>query len=589
MAGPLTKFAKREEVAAPKLDPLQAVLEMYQLQQADAANRRTPFLDWALRVPEPKSGTLDFDRFPFQRELYAEGAYEKEMVIKKATQLGISAWLTRWVMYHADIGALVALYVFPKLAQMYDFADARVKQAILGSEYLRGRVPPAHVQNKGLRQIGLGMVYFRGSEVKTALDSVDADVLALDEYDTLTQENIPDAERRISGSDIALIRRVGVPSTPNWGIDKLYNESDMRRWMVKCESCRTQQHIEFPDNVDLEAAIVICKKCRKPLDVRKGEWVAEHPDRDIRGYHIPRLVKPNTNVAEIVKASKKTNPTERKTHHNKDLGLAYADEEGRLSDEAIAAACRAYAMAPRDGGYRGPNLVTMGVDVASTRALNVRISEHFGERKRALLIARVDNFNEIEKLIRRFNVKMCVIDHAPEERMARKVAEKFPGRVYLCAYAQNQGQIFAVKEELRLITVRRVEAIDATYDLIRRQLNELPGGRGGDPEALPEGYKEELQGEVREAETDEFGRTTVHYRKTGANDYTHAEVYDVVATEAWHYRQGVESELSEDTQPLDDMIEFERAKLDPIGSPASPSEYDPGFEGSNEYEPGFED
>lgn len=584
MAGPLTKYAREHGAeAGPKLDPMSALLEMYELEQVDAANRRTPFLDWALRVPEPKSGTLDFDRFPFQREFYAEGAYEKEMVIKKATQLGISAWLTRWVMYHADIGALVALYVFPKLAQMYDFADARVKQAILGSEYLRGRVPPAHVQNKGLRQIGLGMVYFRGSETKTALDSVDADVLALDEYDTLTQENIPDAEKRISGSDVALIRRVGVPSTPNWGIDKLFNESDQRRWMVKCEGCRTQQHIEFPDNVDLEKAIVICKKCRKPLDVRQGEWVAEYPERDVRGYHIPRLVKPNTNVKEIIKASKATNPTLKKTHFNKDLGLAYADEEGRLSDEAIAAACRAYSMT-LDGGYAGDRLVTMGVDVASARALNVRISVHLeGDRKRALWIGRVDSFDEVIDLMRRYNVKMCAIDHAPEERLARKVAEKFPGRVYLVVYAQNAKEIFTVDEEMKRAVVRRVEAIDATYDLIRRQLNELPGGRNGDPEALPEGYKEELQGEVRETEKDEFGRETVRYRKTGPNDYTHAEVYDVVATECWHYRQGIDAAQRETFQPLDEMLEFQRAQLEPTEDDLG--QYEPGLE--DLYEAGF--
>lgn len=587
MAGPLTKYAGggstqfKEAPSGPTLNPMSALLEMYDLQQADRQNRRTPFLEWAKRVPEPKSGTLDFERFPFQLELYSEGAYEKEMVIKKATQVGISAYLTRWVMYHADIGALVALYVFPKLAQMYDFADARVKLAILGSEYLRGRVPAAHVQNKGLRQIGLGMVYFRGSETKTALDSVDADVLALDEYDTLTQENVPDAERRISGSEVALIRRVGVPSTPNWGIDKLYEESDQRRWLVKCSACKTHQALEFPGNVDMETAKVVCQKCRKPLDVRKGEWVAEHPDRGIRGYHIPRLVVPHTNVASIIKASKKTNPTDRKTHHNKDLGLAYADEEGRLSDEAIAAACRAYSMAPRDGGSTTDNLVTMGVDVASVRALNVRISEHFGDRKRALLITRVDDFNELANLMRRFNVKMAAVDHAPDERMSRSFAEKFPGRVYLVAYAQNQKQIFSVDEDTKLATVRRVEAIDATYDLIRRQLNELPGGRTGDPEALPEGYKDEMQGEVRESETDEFGRSTVRYKKTGPNDYTHAEVYDVVATEIWHYRLEVDDDLRETFQPLDDMLEFERADLDGIDS-----DYKPGLEDEG-YDPGF--
>lgn len=570
----------------PQLGPMSAVVEMHHIQRATAANLRTPFMDWAKRVPEPKAGTLDFTRWPFQAELYLEGSHEKEIVVKKATQVGVSTYLTRWVMYHADIGGLVALYVFPKLAQMLDFADARVKLAILGSDYLRGRVPPQHVQNKGLRQIGLGMVYFRGSETKTALDSVDADVLALDEYDTLTPENIPDAEKRISGSEVGLIRRVGVPSTPNWGIDKLYKESDQRHWLVKCTRCKQKwQQITFPDNVDFKKAIVVCRGCHKPLDVRKGQWVAKEPKCMIRGYHLPRLIVPHTNVKSIIKASEATNPTHIKTHHNKDLGLAYADEQGRLSDKAIAAACRAYSMAPPDGSYVGDNLVTMGVDVASSRALNVRISEHFGERKRALLIARVENFNAVETLMTRFNVKMCAIDHAPEERMARKVVERFPGRVYLVAYAPKQKLVFSVNDDMMMATVRRTEALDATYDLIRQQLNELPGGRKADPEALPEGYKDELQGEVRETEKDEFGRETTRYKKTGPNDYTHAEVYDVVATELWHYVQSMGEAQRETFQPLDDMIEFERSSLetreDDLGH------YDPGLEDGG-YDPGFE-
>lgn len=45
-----------------------------------AASKRPPsFFDWAQLVPEPRSGTLDFERFPFQKELYERGASDREM------------------------------------------------------------------------------------------------------------------------------------------------------------------------------------------------------------------------------------------------------------------------------------------------------------------------------------------------------------------------------------------------------------------------------------------------------------------------------------------------------------------------------
>jgi hypothetical protein len=37
---------------------------------------------------------------------------------------------------------------------------------------------------------------------------------------------------------------------------------------------------------------MVRRKCRRRLDVRAGEWVATYPDRDVRGYHLPKLVVP---------------------------------------------------------------------------------------------------------------------------------------------------------------------------------------------------------------------------------------------------------------------------------------------------------
>lgn len=555
-------------------DPVTAAIQEDFLERVrKRSGVRVPFYTWALRVPEPKAGRLDFDRFPFQKELYKDGADAKEVVIMKSTQVGVSAYLARWVMYWADVKSVTALYVFPKLKQMYDFADARVRASIMESEYLMTRIPSSFVQNKGLKQIGGGFVYFRGSESKADLDSVDADVLALDEYDTLTHAHIPDAERRLSGSSLGLIRRVGVPSTPNWGIDRLYQESDQRNWMVRCEGCNEWQALTFEDNLDVEALKIVCRKCRKPLDVKLGEWVATYTDREARGYHIPRLIVPDTNLKAIYQASLSSNPSERAVFFNKDLAMAYAPEEGRLSDAAIQAAQSAgggYTLAP---SYTGNNLVTMGVDVASARALNVRISEWADDgSKRALFIGEVENFNDLQRLMERFSVKMAAIDHLPEGRLARSFAERFPGRVYLVAYDTTRSprdtEVLKVNEEARLATVRRVEAIDATFEQIRLQMNKLP-------EDLPPGYVQQLQALVRVAEKDEIGRVTVSYRSTGADDYAHAEVYDLVASELWRFRTTAEALLSEKFTPLDDMLEFERADLSAGGDDV---DYSPGPE-----------
>lgn len=542
-----------------------AVAEMLAAGRAVEAEKRTPFRDWAMTIPEPKSGTLDFTRFPFQHELYETLADDAEVVVKKGTQVGVSAWLLRWALYWADIRGRTALYIFPKARHLNDFADARVRPLVQGSRYLRGRVPSDYVQNKGLKQIGRGFVYFRGSESKDDLDAVDADVLALDEYDSLTQANIPDAERRIGASADGLIRRVGVPSVPGYGISRFYEQSDQRLWHVRCEGCSEWQPIDFWANVDQDAMQVVCRACRKPLEVANGEWVATYPDRSVKGYHVTQLLVPQANLGRIVAASTEREPYRRQTFWNKDLGLDFAPEEGRLSLAALQAAQAQYTTEP---GYAGANLVTAGIDVASTRALNVRISEHFGDgTKRALFLNTVESFDELCLLMERYRVHMAGIDSQPERRLAHAFAERFAGRVYLISYGgAHQRDVLTVDEDRRQASVRRLEALDATLEQIRLRKNLLPLD-------LPAGYVEQMQSPTRFAEEDELGRQTVGYRSTGPDDYAHAETYDLVAEELWNYRQEVQLALREEFRPLDDLLEFTRSDLNSYG-PAP--EYSPG-------------
>jgi len=519
------------------------------------------FRPWSERVPEPKTGPLDWARFPFQVEMYdQEGEQDREVVVKKATQIGVSAYLVRATIYYADVRGWTSLYVFPTGKQVYDQSDARVKPLLEG-EYLRSRVPRGFVQNKGLKQIGLGFVYYRGSQNKRELDSVDADVLALDEYDELVQENVPDAERRVSGSPHGLVRRVGVPSIAEFGITDSYERSDQRRWVTKCPSCGHWQDVDYWDNVDEEQVLVVCSKCRKgPLPVETGEWVAAYPERDVRGYHAPRLLVPriarneNGALAEIVRASKRTKVYEITTFHNKDLALDYSPAEGRLTPGAIAAAQSAGGEFFMVESYADTRLVTMGVDVASRRNLNVRISEHLGDGvKRALWIGEVSSFDAVVELMRRFRVNMACVDHLPEGRLAMGLANRFPGMVYLVSYAA-QKQVMAVHEERRAVSVRRVEAIDAMMQQIREQRNWLP-------QDLPDGYGKQLRSLVRHTVVDDQDRVTVSYKATGDTDYAQAEVYDLVASEMWAYRQGVQAAQAAELRPLDELMEFERGAL----------------------------
>lgn len=539
------------------------------------------FLEWARQVPEPKTGPLNFEQFPFQRELYAEGVELPEVAVMKSTQVGASAWLVRWAIYWADRGKTV-LYVFPAEEQLRSFHNARIAP-LLRCPYLAKRVENATVSNANQREIGNGWLNLRGAQTVAGLESVDADGIAIDEYDLIPAGAIPVVERRISApTSMGLIRRIGWPSIEDHGIARQYNLSDRRRWFVKCPACGEQQFLRFfprrgaegdeegdglPNAtsayVDREGELVRCGKCDKPLTpaaVRTGEWVAEFPERDSRGYHVHRLLVPGVPPRPMIEASRRTDAFEVQSFYNRDLGEPYSPKEGRLSKAAIAAAQSAggnHLQGPWDVGYAGDGLVTMGVDSASARDLNVRISlyAHDLSNKRALFIGEVDSFDKLAEIMDIYNVRMAAIDHLPDGRLARDFTQRFYGRAFYVRFLPpTSPDLFILDREERSAAIKRTEAIDATLGLIRATRNRLPID-------LPEGYVDHMRNVVRFHELDELGRQTVGYRSLGAIDYLMAELYDYFALRLVE-TEVLAERMSEQTYVrLEDYVEFERSTL----------------------------
>lgn len=569
------------------------------MEEARSTKQVVSFREWSQRIPTARQTTLDFVRFPYQPEFYdVLGDLDiKEVDAMKGVQIGASEAMTRLGLYLPDVHNLTALYVFPALKQMYDFSDARVNPLRENSEYLRERTTVGP-WNKGLKRVGRSLVYYRGSESKRDLIAVDADAVLMDEYDLLHPPNVPEAEKRISGSLIGLTRRVGIPTDPEYGIAKRYTQSDRRQWLVKCTRCDAGwQPIDFWKNVTWETdedkvihdPAVVCHQCRKPLDVLKGEWVAEKPGRS-PGFHIHRLmVASERNLRMLIADSLERDPVRVKAFWTNDLGLPYADEAGGLSRKDIATALTAgevFARTQLDQefllmtpGYRGTNVVTAGIDVASVRALNVRISEHIdpltqaGHRKRALWVGTCDSFEEVTEKLQLYNVHYAVVDHLPEGRLARGLATQFWGRVYVAHYSQNQLNPLVVNSEDMTLGAQRVPALDATKAIMQQQRNLLPAD-------IPADYVEQMVTPRRKIEKDEFDRQTVTWESKGPDDYFQAETYDVLATEVAKIRMEYDDFTREEQWQLDERLDFERSRV----ADNYDTSYRPGPGGDDDFE-----
>lgn len=523
---------------------------------------------WAIRVPE-RGVPLNLAEFPFQEAWYSEEiANAPEVVWEKAAQVGMSGYAWRWAARRAEHFGDRVIYFFPTDDDVSDFGDQRIEPSIQDCVMLLRRMPASSVRHKHLKQIGAGFLALRGTQSKSAVQSVDADALVFDEYEYLHQGNLAHAERRIAGAKAAgrqpRIRRFGYPTVSGAGIDSLFRRSDRRYWHVTCPECGTEQrltwqknmrwrsrpggeecrwgHDDFEDWREVSEAWRACTECDADLEtplgvpgpIHHGRWVALNPASDLIGFHVSRLIVPRTDLIEIVRNSRKTSPTDQEAFWNNDMGEPWSPSEAALTEEDINAAC-SYGQDQLEV-YRGRNPLISGVDVASERDLSMWIDELLPDgTARAIWIGEPLDFTEVAQNIRRFGIVMTVIDSMPERRQARAVAMTFPGRVVLASYDdKNTADAFKYDVKKNLVTINRTEAIDAFMDGIRH-VRRIPLRNP------PTRFVSQLMSPKRRTVEDTKGRPKRIYESTGpdGDDYAHAGVYGVVARELYVLRAQV--------------------------------------------------
>lgn len=143
---------------------------------------------------------------------------------------------------------------------------------------------------------------------------ISADKNVIDEVQDMDISFLPIIHETISASrDWGLIQYAGTPKTLDNTIERLWTDSSMAEWMVKCPhgGCGHWNipSLEFdllkmigPVHSDISEKCpgVICAKCAKPINPRPfsqggtGRWVHRHADRrwSFAGYHVPQIIMP---------------------------------------------------------------------------------------------------------------------------------------------------------------------------------------------------------------------------------------------------------------------------------------------------------
>lgn len=531
-----------------------------------ALAREYPVLGLALTTHRSTRGlALQFASRPFLVELYADARIMEQVAIRKAVQTGVSEWMLQVMLDAAGWRGRVSAYVLPSYKVRNRFVQSRVNPLLLQVPAYRDRCPGGAIgedakggaENLALKRFGRGALMFLGSETETDFVEFSADLLIVDEYDSCNQRNVALAWNRLRESPFPQTIYVGNPSLPRQGISREYDESDRRRWFVRCDHCGERQNIDWFRNVverdDAgrwiardrkgwalgEVVRPCCVRCARPFDrtPEQALWVQETPSNPRRGYAMSRLDICDESLRQLVVEWLRAqgNPDLVRAFFNSVLGLGYEFEGSRLTVESLEHATAGQPDLDHDGGETySAQVVTAGVDVGAVLHTTVSVVTRDPEGnpvRTARFVGACRSFSEVADVFRRYRVDVAVIDSMPETHKAQELRDTFVDEggtmVWLCQFHPT-ARVGAQRYGMRLDYAAHVVQVDRTavFDV---SFEDIVGGRRsfpGDTWGVV-GWSDQMRAPVRVVDPE---RARIIWTEGSAADhYRLSDVYDRVA------------------------------------------------------------
>lgn len=401
-------------------------------------------------IKNEAGGPIDFIDHLFLFDIYADQS--PKLVCYKAAQIGFSTMAILKSLWLAKQKGMDIIYTMPSSSDMKDFVGGKINRMINQNPILLQYVKDKDsVEQKA---VGDSLIYYRGTWTEKAAIAVSSDLNIHDEEDRSKQEVIQQYASRLQHSKYKWEWHFSNPSVEGNGVSRYWSRSDQKHWFIKCTACDKEQFLSFPDSLDVQKRIFICKHCKGELtreDRRKGRWVSKYKNREFSGYWISLLMAPWITAAEII------NYHETKSAEyfsNFVLGLPYVGEGNQVTPDIIYRNCTS--------DINTQERVVIGCDSG--------LKKHYvlGNKDGIFYAGITPTWDTIRSLLKKYERSIAVIDALPDLTEPRRLREEFPGRVFLCHYAQDRKTFQIIrwgsKQELGNVTVDRNRMMQIVID-----------------------------------------------------------------------------------------------------------------------------
>jgi hypothetical protein len=514
---PLSDVSKKEKLFE---DLLQSIDQRF----TDTTGAVPSLAEWAVNTPI----ILDGRPFTFERHEYLIEPYNDDhpyQVEAKAAQLGLTSRAMLGAIYKACYFPYKGiLYLFPSKTDVNDFTRGRVDPLIEDNPDSIGKLLK-NTDSINIKRIRNTFFYFRGMTSRVGLKSVPADRIIFDEIDEAPQNAVDMAMERMGHSEYKEVLMLSNLTLPDYGIDKAFQETDQRYWLLKCEKCGEYTCLEdtFPDClITLDDRVIrACQRCKSELNPSIGQWVAKRPSiTDKRGRHYSQLFSHYVDPADILRQFRTTNNLT--DFYNLKIGIAYVEAANRLTVEEVLSLCSNEGIAESD---EGPCF--MGVDQG--KDLHVVIGKKARNMAGKIIHLEIyKDWEELDRLMKNFHVSRCVVDALPETRNARAFAERHKGRVFLNYYNERQKGHYSWNEKELIVQCNRTESMDASHREIQDGTIILPREC-----EVTRSFAEHMHNVAKKLEEDEeSGSKRYIYVKLGPDHFRHAFNYEAMARQS---------------------------------------------------------
>ena len=249
---------------------------------------------------------LDGKPFSFEGRNYLHPIYNapwRNLLLKTARQVEKTTMLCNNMMVNSMVRNFhKSLYVSPSHSQTRQFSNDKLKNAIEKSPLIKKYYQDWSVSNQVFEKgFTNGSMIFLRSCFRTADRTRGLSVpdLYLDEIQDLLISEIPVIAECTSHFPESFHLYAGTPKSFQNPIEAYWQESTQNEWMVKCFACGKWNFLDetniAPSKLYNNDSIIpgpVCKKCMKPIDVRRGKWMTFAPGERFNGFRIPQLMVP---------------------------------------------------------------------------------------------------------------------------------------------------------------------------------------------------------------------------------------------------------------------------------------------------------